>query len=139
MNLYAVHGVLQALAFGVLFPLGMAVALYRDSIGYNWFRLHVGIQAIAVITMFIAVACVVIEKINRDTTYTYIEKTTPTHVVVGGLVVLLVCIQILWALVIRRFVPYSIWYNGHVILALGIVITGWINIYLGYRHYKTLA
>lgn len=143
LNLFMIHGILQVIAFAILFPLGILVAIFRDYVGDRWFMYHVTLQLTATAAVFVAVAiaAVAIAASTKKKEKEKEENKTPknktsTHVIVGFVLVGLICLQILWAMYFRHIVPRPIWYVIHMILATVIILLGWANLYLGYRHYQ---
>ena len=67
VNLFAIHGILQILTFVILFPLGALIALFREQVGKNWFILHISIQILASLTVFIALIIINIAIKNKET------------------------------------------------------------------------
>jgi len=55
------------------------------------------------------------------------------HKIVGPIVVSLIILQLLWAFLGKRVVPWQWWYLTHVTLAVLIVCLGWTNLWLGYQ------
>jgi uncharacterized membrane protein YbjE (DUF340 family) len=145
MNLYALHGILQIVAFAILFPLGILVAVFRDLVGERWFSLHIGIQTTAIVTVFVALVIAAIANYNKDNNKDNEKKdkndTTPipTHVIVDSIVVVIILCQLVWAIYLRHIVPRPMWLVMHIILATGIILAGWTNLYLGYNHYKLIS
>ena len=175
MNAYIIHGALQVLAYAILLPLGMLVAIFRDWIGSSWLLLHSVFQFSGALASFGALAAIGLAHGNEKTktkanTQTETkdkeknedkdkdkdrdedkdrdkdededkEKQTgrtqaPLHVVLGTIVVILLAFQIVWATAFRHIVPRTAWYTVHIILAICIIKGGWINLYLGYKHYQ---
>jgi hypothetical protein len=134
-NLYAIHGVLQVIAFAVLFPLGVLVAVFREWIGSSWFVAHVALQSAATLTLIAALACAGVAENANKNKHDHNDHNTSLHVIVGYCVVGLVAFQIVWAVFLRQVVPRPIWLAVHSVLAIGILGTGWTNLYLGYIHY----
>lgn len=58
MNLYKVHGLLQFIAFFILFPVRAIVAGLRERIGASWRTIHVSTQLLATLLVFAAVSIV---------------------------------------------------------------------------------
>lgn len=135
MNLFAVHGILQLIAFGVLFPLGVLVALFREYVGPRWFILHMSLQSAATILMVIAIT---IAGFAGSSEKEHVEIHVPTHIIVGYTLVGLVCAQIIWAVFFRHTVNRPLWYVIHMCFAAAIIGLGWLNVYLGYRRYHEI-
>ena len=134
-NLYEIHGILQFIAFVILFPLGILVAVFRNWIGSMWFVIHVGLHSAAILTLIAALLCVGLASYNKNKNKEKDKKETrdtPLHVILGYIVVGLVFFQIVWAVGLREVVPFPTWLLVHGILAISILVTGWINLYLGY-------
>ena len=138
VNLFAIHGILQLITFAVLFPLGILIAIFRERVGPNWFKLHVGIQITGSLTLLSALIIVSIAKKQKQKEDNDSITHLPAHVIVGRIVVILVILQLIWAIAFRHIIPRPIWFAIHMVLATGIITVGWTNLYLGYRHYKNL-
>ena len=139
-NLYELHGILQFIAFVVLFPLGILVAVFRNTIGSTWFVIHVTLHSAAILTLIAALVCIGIATYNKNRLESQDTKIQiPLHVILGYIVVGLVFSQIVWAVGLRHVVPRPTWLFVHGILAISILATGWINLYLGYIHYKDIS
>ena len=124
---YHIHAVLQLTAFCLVFPLGIAVAVFRSYIGSSWLWIHIIAQCIGVILVTTAILVVSNNHEHKD-------KTTQPHKVMGKVVFGLLVAEILWAILGRRLgVPYQVWLIVHVCLAIAIVCGGWINIYLAVK------
>ena len=149
-NLYMLHGILQTLAFLILFPIGIIIALCKNYIGPRWFILHILFQSFGIICVFTAVILAVYaeslkSKINHTNRQEDIHVQTPNnkselpqlHVIFGIVVIILIIKQIIWAVFVRKIINHDLWAKIHLILALLILGFGWTNIYLGYKHYKS--
>jgi len=130
VNLYIIHGILQIIAFGILFPLGSLIAIFRNWIGNKWFIIHVTCQIIASILLFIAIVLVKIAKSDKKK-----NKTEPLHVKTGHIIISLVVFQLLWAIFMRHIIYRPLWLFIHLLTAISIITLGWINIYLGYKQF----
>ena len=134
MNMYQLHGLLQVIAFGVLFPLGALIALFRDSVGDSWRKYHVIIQLAATIMVFAAVTVVHMgdpkDRPKMD------ASALKYHKIIGPTVVLLIVAQLLWAFKGRDLVEYVTWLNIHMVLSASIITLGLTNIYLGWKMTK---
>ena len=139
MNLFAVHGILQCIAFGILFPLGILVALLRNYVGEKWFTFHVGIQLTAVATVFVALIIASIATAYKPKQPSPRPTPTPVHVIVGYVILGLIIFQLVWAMGLRHVIDRPLWYAIHMILASCIIVGGWTNLYLGYMHYKSVS
>lgn len=126
MNLYQVHGLLQTIAFLVLFPLGALIAYFRNSIGPGWKMFHVGIQLTA--TLFVFTAVTIVASIKRDKST---EKINKNHRILGRIVVITIVLQLLWAFFGRNVVNWDTWLTIHMLLSATIIIGGITNIVLG--------
>jgi hypothetical protein len=130
MNLYYLHGLLQTIAFFVLFPLGALIAYFREHVGSNWKVFHVSIQLLATLLVFSAVIIVISIKKGNKQDKPIINKV---HTKLGPLIVLVIIIQLVWAFLGRKLVDWTTWYNTHMILS-GLIITGGItNVILGMK------
>lgn len=140
MNFYKVHGVLQMTAFFLLFPLGAAIALFREKIGPSWKQYHIIIQLTATFIVFLAISSVLyaksLEKQINNQTETKIETKTEnkirkTHKILGPLVVSVIIIQILWAYQGRNLVEWNTWYITHMTFSVFIIFGGITNVIFG--------
>jgi len=144
LNLFAIHGILQVLTFVILFPIGIFIALFREKIGKNWFILHVTIQSLASLNVFLALIVINIalknkeKKEKKEKEDTESNKKPSLHVRIGTVIIYLVIFQLLWATIMRHIISRPIWYIIHILTAITIIILGWINIYYGMNHYKAL-
>jgi len=138
LNLFAIHGILQVLTFVILFPIGIFIALFREKIGKNWFILHITIQSLASLSVFLALIVINIALKNKEKEDTESNKKPSLHVRIGTVIIYLVIFQLLWATIMRNIISRSIWYIIHILTAITIIILGWINIYYGMNHYKAL-
>ena len=43
-----VHGTLMTVAWLILIPIGIYIAAFHKNLGHLWYRLHLGIQSIAI-------------------------------------------------------------------------------------------
>lgn len=129
LNVYQIHGLLQIIAFGFLFPLGIVIALFRHQIGGRWHKYHVAIQLLAVTLVFIAVTVVHLGKrppqIKNKTYLNY-------HKIVGPSIVLLIIAQLLLAFLGHQIIEGPAWLYIHMTLAAFISTLGLLNIYLGW-------
>jgi len=150
MNLYLLHGILQAKAFLVLFPAGILIAVFRESIGIRWLMYHIICQFLAALCVFTAVAVMMYAKYsenkNKDKDrdkdeYAHDEskESVPYHVYLGFAVVGLIVFQLIWASLLRNssIIPRPVWLRIHILLAVGILAGGWTNIYLGYYYHSS--
>lgn len=137
MNISAVHGSMQAIAFLLLFPIGGLVAVMRRHIGPGWYKYHVIFQLLATFTVFAAVGVQLYKWHLRRGTNVATKKTPSTkmitHVLLGSAVSILLIIQLLWAFFGRRWVEWMTWYNVHVALAAVILAGGISNLWLGWQ------
>lgn len=139
MNLYTVHGLLQVIAFAFLLPVGSLVALMRHRIGPSWLTWHVGFQFAGVMVVLSAVTIAHFgEKTKHDDKKEEKEEkqggdVRRAHRVLGSLVVGLIFIQLLWAYLGRRYVPWNVWLFVHAAVATLILMGGWTNIFLAIK------
>lgn len=130
-SLYQIHGLMQFIAFGILFPLGAIVALLRYRIGEGWYKVHVGIQLLATSFVVVALALVHIAKAKSTEKPKLDPKYLRYHKIVGPLVVALLALQICWAFFGRKLIEGKPWLYIHIILAIALISLGWFNIYIG--------
>lgn len=133
MKLYTIHGVLQVIAFLILYPLGFAMVLLQR------YRMHAIIQVTASLIVLAAVVLAVLASSlgGKQEAPTPADReaanTRSAHRMLGGMVAFLIVLQLVWALGMHGRVSWSAWYPVHVTLALGVVLGGWLNLYLAYR------
>ncbi len=140
MNLYQIHGILQLLAFLVLFPIGVVIALMRNTIGPKWLIYHIFFQISAALCVFIASALVIIAEKGKKESHDH-EDNKPLarllHVWNGRIVVTLIFLQLLWAFFGKFFVPLSLWYMTHITFAILILLGGFAQVILAYLMYSS--
>jgi peptidoglycan biosynthesis protein MviN/MurJ (putative lipid II flippase) len=132
MNLYQIHGLLQFIAFCILYPLGAGIALFRDKIGIHWKTYHVLIQIIATMIVFIAIATIIYasktQKKEKEEKKSFLVKL---HTTLGPIVILVIVIQLFWAFFGKHFVSWDTWYTTHMMLSGCIILGGITNVLLG--------
>jgi phosphate starvation-inducible membrane PsiE len=135
---YTLHGILQIIAFAILFPLGIAFAIFRNKIGSNWFIYHVTTQTIGLLVVITALLVIyfVKKKSKKNFEKNFENKNKKIHEILGPIVVLLLFFQFIWALIIKKFINRFIWYYIHISLSFLIITGGLINIYFGINIYK---
>ncbi len=113
----------------ILLLLGTLVAIFRSSIGSNWYNYHRGSQltAIALITVSVLLALWLRSYYPRSD-----AKENWWHGTVGVLILLLLILQGWWAIVMNFQVEESTFLMVHRILATLIWIGVIYQIYLGY-------
>ena len=126
MNLYQIHGIFQVVAFLILFPLGAAIAYFRNSIGPIWRPLHIGIQLLAVTVVFIAYG--IVKYANSKKKPHESKPINKLHKGLGYTVITLIILQLLWAFFGKLIVPWMAWYYIHMTLSGLIIISGITNI-----------
>lgn len=134
--LYTLHGLLQEIAFLVLFPIGIIIALCKLYIGSKWFILHILFQTVGIVCVISAVLIMAYAKYLEKPTNKSSRKSIPLHVYIGIAIVILILFQVVWAVLMRDKIDRNIWTRIHIILASIILILGWTNLYLGYKLYK---
>jgi hypothetical protein len=133
MSVYRIHGILQAIAFLFLFPLGALIAVARFHLGPWWLKAHVTVQFLATLLVAVAVSLVWTPKRAPHTPHT---PHTPSPIVrkhhaIGKALLILIALQWIWALVGRRWIPWNAWLAVHAILATCILGLGFYQVYLG--------
>ncbi len=137
ISIYAVHGILNTLAFIVILPLGAIIALMRNCIGPSWYNYHVFLQLTGMLFVFIASSLVLYKKItNKNNPKEEENIYKKYHKIIGPIIVTLVFIQLLWATMIKKYVNKPLWYIVHGILALLIIVGGWVNVALARKFMK---
>ena len=148
-TLYTIHALLQVIAFLVLFPLGIIIALTKNYIGPSWFILHIIFQSLGVFCVFAAIAFMAYAQYlkNKNKTNTTTKEPNsntpdtnqqlPAHVIIGIIIVCLIILQLIWAVFLRHTINRDIWVLIHIILAVLILSLGWTNLYLGYKLYNS--
>lgn len=137
MNFYELHGLLQMLAFFILFPIGAAIAFFRDRVGPSWKQYHVAFQLTATFVVFLAVSSVLYaksqdkEKQTHTNTQTQENKIRRAHKILGPIVVSVIVIQLFWAYQGRKLVEWNTWYITHMAFSAFIILGGITNVILG--------
>lgn len=131
-SLLGVHAILQSTAFLIVFPLGAIVALYRDRIGASWFRYHVALQTLGTLLVVVAVSLAIAYRVtDKHDHKEEPSRTKKRHRTNGYVVVSVLAAQWLWAVFMRGLIPWGIWLNAHMLLAVLLVSLGFYQIYLG--------
>jgi hypothetical protein len=130
VSVYAIHGMLQLLIFGVLYPTGVVIAQLRGRIGPIWRPLHIGIQLTASV-LFLVSASLVGWAVKKDRVMDKASLQLKVHIWVGRVVLGLVFGQILWAFFGKMMVDWARWFKIHIVLSALILLSGWINIGIG--------
>jgi len=132
MNYFLIHGLLQFVAFIILFPIGAIIALLRNSIGPSWKKYHVFFQLTGTVTVILAIISIVYAKSQsikkKEKEENMLRKI---HKILGPIVISIVFIQILWAFYGRKIVEWNTWYTIHMIFSMIIIIGGISNVLLG--------
>lgn len=142
MSLYKVHGILQAIAFLFLFPLGVVVAIFRQYLGSWWLKAHLILQFLATLCVVIAIIAIVLahqkhESKDKDEKSHDNESTEKrAHKIIGPILVTILLLQWIWAILVRGKVDWDVWYKVHLLLAGLIVTLGFVQVYLGVRMSK---
>ena len=152
MNLFILHGILQSIAFIVLFPLGALVAYFRENIVAIWFPIHVSLQMMGLLVVLIALYVMYVakkttslpkkeqaaEKQEEKQAEKQAEKeegkvstSRELHRFIGPLVVFALFIQFFWAFYGRKIVEWTTWYRIHMMLATIVILGGFTNIFFG--------
>ena len=98
MNLYKLHGLLQMLAFLILFPIGALIALFRDKVGSNWKIFHVTIQMIAILTVVTAYIIIKIaQSKHKNKKQKPKQLINKIHIATGYTVGTFIILQLFWA------------------------------------------
>lgn len=133
---YVLHGSLQTLAFLILLPAGMLVAIFRDRIGPSWLPLHMGLQLSGTLCVVAAMAIVTQSQPNSENDEQPTTSTKRAHHMLGWTVATLLAMQWLWVLGGRSLIAASImtwtwWYRIHVALATTILTLGFAQVGIG--------
>ena len=134
MNYYLVHGLLQFIAFVILFPIGATIAWFRESIGPSWKGYHIFFQLTGAFTVFVAILSILYAKSQSEKKKSEEQKENifrKIHKILGPIVVTVVFVQILWAFYGRHYVEWMTWYQIHILFSLVIIIGGISNVLLG--------
>lgn len=131
MSFIELHAVLQLLAFLVFFPLGIIIALKRESIGVSWFRYHVTLHTLGTISVILAVSLAIAYRKKDHDDHPKVSRLKQAHRANGYFLVSVLAFQWLWAVVLRRFVSWDVWLNTHMFLAALLLILAIIQIILG--------
>lgn len=137
-NIYQVHGILQALAYLIFFPLGILMAVLRDYVGPSWFELHIIFHTLGLACTLIAVAIIEIgeKKKSEESKNKQVSKYQKYHTSLGPVIITIVLLQFLWAIIGRKVVRRDIWFIGHITLSALILIGGWTNIFFAWKMHR---
>lgn len=130
LSFIEIHAGLQLLAFMLFFPLGSIIALYRERIGYQWFRLHVIFQSLGTLCVALAVSFAIAHH-RRENSVETESRIKRLHKANGYLIVSVLVFQWVWAVFARLYVPWNLWLNIHMILAAALIILAIGQITLG--------
>lgn len=136
MNYYKLHGTLQAIAFLLLFPIGVLIALFRERIGPSWRTYHVIFQLTATLTVVVAISSVVYANRQQPKKETSEEENPSAlrriHKILGPIVASLILVQLLWAFFGRKLMmDWNRWYQIHITLSGSILLGGITNVLIG--------
>lgn len=132
---FAIHGILQLVIFLGLYPMGALVAIFRESIGPSWRRLHISLQMTASLLFLLSAGIVGYGLQRSNVSVQDMKPIMKTHIYLGRTLVVLVLAQLLWAFYGRRLVDWTRWYSVHMMFSAMILLGGWINIGLAkYSH-----
>jgi len=136
MNLYQIHGMMQAIVFMLLYPLGALTALLRNYIGPKWRPIHVGIQLTATFLFIIAISLAIYSGFNRNPSKDKDTNIQKIHRALGRILAGIIAFQIFWAYYGRKYVDWMTWYYIHMTLSSLIIIGGFTNIYIARKMIK---
>lgn len=133
----SIHGILQTVAFLLLLPIGVAIAVLRHHIGPGWLKYHVFFQLLATLVVFTASGLQFYKwyqrrKESRAAPKRTISPKLLTHIVLGSTVTVLLILQVFWAYLGRRYFEWMTWYYVHVALASIIILGGLTNLWIGW-------
>lgn len=133
-SLYVFHGILQAISFCFLYPIGATVAIFRDRVGECWKPIHIGFQLMASFLVFVAILLATVADRRKKAETKKATKLRKVHQLIGKTVVSLIILQILWAFFGRRIVSdWFVWYYIHVALSSLIITLGITNVLIAWR------
>jgi hypothetical protein len=140
-KLFTVHKFLMYFTFCILLPIGILIALFRSRIGNNWYTYHKHIMLSVLIGAFIGILISLYAKDLEGEVNTH--KLSTRHGIIGVIVVVLLLLNIMWAIVVRRYVKdenskltRTMWLNGHRTFGTLILIFVIYNVYLGSTIYS---
>ena len=140
-KLFTIHKYIMIITFYILLPIGMTFAIFRSKIGKNWYTYHKHTMLTVLLFSFIGISISLYAKDLESEKN--IHTLSTRHGLVGILLVILLLLNITWAIVIRRYVKDEgswltrpMWLNGHRVLGTLIVITLVYNLYLGNKIYN---
>jgi len=136
MNLYQVHGLMQAIVFLILYPLGALTALFRNYIGPKWRPIHIGIQLTATFLFIIAISLALYLGFNRIPSKDKDTTIQKLHRALGRTIAGIIALQIFWAYYGRNYVDWMTWYYIHMTLSSLIILGGFTNIYIARKMLK---
>ena len=134
-SLYLLHGILQIVAFLILFPIGILIAIFKNYIGAYWFISHILFQSFGIICVFTAVLVMIYAKslqnikdtnptptTNTNTTTNMHTQNSPSlHAIIGFIIIALIIIQVIWAVFVRKIINHDLWAKIHLVLAILII------------------
>jgi cytochrome b561 len=141
-KLFNLHRQIMLFAFYILLPIGISIPLFfRKQIGQNWYAYHKHIMISVSILSFIGIMISLYTKDNEPEKN--INSMSTRHGILGILLVILIILNIGWAIIIRRYIndensklTRKNWLYGHRIFATLIVIGLIYNLSLGKQIYN---
>ena len=140
-KLFTIHKYIMIITFYILLPIGMTFAIFRSKIGKNWYTYHKNTMLTVLLFAFIGISISLYAKDLEGEKN--IHSLSTRHGLVGILLVILLLLNISWAIIVRRYVKDEgswltrpMWLNGHRVLGTLIVITLVYNLYLGNKIYN---
>jgi hypothetical protein len=140
-KLFTIHKYIMIITFYILLPIGMTFAIFRSKIGKNWYTYHKNTMLTVLLFAFIGISISLYAKDLEGEKN--IHSLSTRHGLIGILLVILLLLNIAWAIIVRRYVKDEgswltrpMWLNGHRILGTLIVITLIYNLYLGNKIYN---
>jgi len=139
-KLFTIHKYIMIITFYILLPIGMTFAIFRSKIGTTWYTYHKHIMLSVLLLAFIGISISLYAKDLEGEKN--IHSLSTRHGLIGILLVILLLLNIGWAIVVRRYVKDEgswltrpMWLNGHRVFGTLIVITLIYNLYLGNKIY----
>jgi len=140
-KLFTIHKYIMIFTFYILLPIGMLIAIFRSKIGEKWYTYHKHIMLSVLVLAFIGI-CISLYAKDLEGEKNIHDLST-RHGIIGVLLVVLLLLNIGWAIIVRRYVKEegswltrSMWLNGHRVFGTLIVITLIYNLYLGNKIYN---
>jgi cytochrome b561 len=140
-KLFTIHKYIMIITFYILLPIGITIAIFRSKIGQNWYTYHKHTMLTVLLFAFIGIFISLYAKDSEGEKN--IHPLSTIHGIVGTILVVLLLLNVGWAIIVRRYVKDEgswltrrMWLNGHRVFGSLIVIILVYNLYLGNKIYN---